>query len=115
MAGNQSNVGWFSKMRSERSRFFGSMPFSALRILFAPTPHHELVTNRTRLIRDAALASGRTCIACGGDAVGKVGRLPGVRPAPNDGHSAGPAAALETQRATAGYQGAPVNGAVVGA
>ena len=49
---------------------------SALRILCAPTLDHELVTNRTRLIRDAALDSGKTCIACGRDAVGKVGDYP---------------------------------------
>ncbi len=28
--------------------------------------------NRTRLIRDAALATGKTCIACGQDAVDRV-------------------------------------------
>ena len=32
--------------------------------------------NRTRLIRDAALATGGSCIACGGDAVAKVGAYP---------------------------------------
>jgi len=49
--------------------------FGAAYTLCADSPH-ELVTNRTRLIRDAALASGKTCIACGRDAVAKVGNYP---------------------------------------
>lgn len=32
--------------------------------------------SRTQLIRDAALATGKTCIACGSDAVARVGQYP---------------------------------------
>ena len=41
-----------------------------------PRPRHECEINRTRLIRDAALATGTSCIACGLDAVAKLGKYP---------------------------------------
>lgn len=49
--------------------------FGATHTLRSDT-RHELATNRTQLIRDAALASGKTCIACGQRAANKVGTYP---------------------------------------
>jgi len=43
-----------------RARFF-ALCTSRRRTYLAPRLHHEIVMNRTRLIRDSALASGKTC------------------------------------------------------
>ena len=46
---------------------------------FVPPTRQGLLTNRTQLIRDLALAFGRTCIACGREAVSSAGKLSGMR------------------------------------
>jgi hypothetical protein len=51
------------------------MSFSAVSV-FCVATLQGLLTNRTQLIRDVALAFGKTCIACGREAVSRVGSYP---------------------------------------
>ena len=56
-------------------RFFGYVRVLGLHILSGYCLS-ELFTNRTQIIRNDALATGRTCIACGRAAPGRVGNYP---------------------------------------
>jgi hypothetical protein len=60
---------------AQRTRFFG---YVVSRSSDYRRRNHcaEFATNRTQLIRDFALATGSTCIACGRDAMSNVGRYP---------------------------------------
>jgi hypothetical protein len=60
--------------RTAASRFSGYV-FLTSRGILCRYPQ-GLLTNRTQLIRDVALAFGKTCIACGREAVGSVGNYP---------------------------------------
>jgi len=52
--------------------FFWSLHFPPVTVRSCSTIMGT-VSNRTRLIRDASLATGKTCIACGSEATAKVG------------------------------------------
>ena len=61
----------------ERTRFFGYVVFRGSDTI--GSLREGRTTNRTQLIRDLAVASGSTCIACGRDAVSSVGQYPVCR------------------------------------
>ena len=73
-AGNQTSADRSPRARSA-SRFSGYAFLTSVRIL-CRHPRQGLLTNRTQLIRDVALAFGKTCIACGREAVSSVGNYP---------------------------------------
>jgi hypothetical protein len=58
----------------ERSRFLGYVLLRCGHTMRKRSPGAP--TNRTQLIRDLALATGSTCIACGRDAMSNVGKYP---------------------------------------
>jgi len=72
-AGNQTSADGRQKRAAPRG--FLVMSFSPCRVFCAAT-RQGLLTNRTQLIRDVALAFGKTCIACGREAVSSVGNYP---------------------------------------
>lgn len=72
--GNQTSADRLPRARTA-SRFSGYV-FRTRVGYSVPPPHQGLLTNRTQLIRDVALASGKTCIACGREAVSSVGNYP---------------------------------------
>ncbi len=57
------------------SRFSGYVFLTSVGILCRHA-RQGVLTNRTQLIRDVALAFGKTCIACGREAVSSVGNYP---------------------------------------
>ena len=61
--------------RAQRHAFFWLCTSHQSRYSGRP-PHQGLPTNRTQVIRDVALAFGKTCIACGREAVSRVGNYP---------------------------------------
>ena len=63
-------------IRTHKGVAFFWLCLSRQRGYFLPPPRQGLPTNRTQLIRDVALAFGKTCIACGRQAVSSVGNYP---------------------------------------
>ena len=73
-AGNQTSADRSPRARNA-SRFSGYVFLTSVGIL-CRHPRQGLLTNRTQLIRDVALAFGKTCIACGREAVSSLGNYP---------------------------------------